>query len=453
VGVDRNDLEHWLVDQGIHTIRIEGTNLDGSLMGKFLSPAKFLKSLDSGVALADLAFGVDLQNTPYWGFAHPEWRGEIPDIFLRPDLSTLVVWRPGLASVIGDFWLENGSPLPVCPRNMLKRVVGQLAADGFGALVAIEIEATVFEESIHVARVKGYRGLSPLGGLAGFAYHLTKDAGWEEYMHAVTHRLNEIGIPWEVWNDEAAVGQIELNLAPSDPVTMVDNWARTRQVMREVSFDLGRTVTFMAKWCDAYGQASHVNVSLSRNGSNTFFAPDGPSETMRHFIGGLMATLKGTTSISMPWITSYWRLSDLQGPPTTLSWGIRNKSTALRAVVGDAKASRIEYRVPGADSNCYFVLAAVLGAGRAGVARAIEPPPATAGMAWANPAIERIPSSITKAALALAEDDLLAEVLGKDVVDYWIGTRRWEWMSFHTGGGDPDEQVCAWESTRYFELV
>jgi glutamine synthetase len=155
----------------------------------------------------------------------------------------------------------------------------------------------------------------------------------------------------------------------------------------------------------------------------------------------------------MPWITSYRRLSDLEGPPTTLTWGIRNKSTAVRAVVGDPEASRIEYRVPGADSNCYFVLAAVLGAGREGVARGLEPPPETSGMAWANPAIERIPASITKAALALAEDELLAEVLGKEVVDYWIGTRRWEWMSFHTAGGDPGVQVCAWESTRYFELV
>jgi glutamine synthetase len=453
VGVDRSEVERWLEEHAIHTIRVEGTNLDGSLMGKFVSPDKFLKSLDRGVALADLAFGVDLQNTPYWGFPYPAWRGEIPDIFLRPDLSTLLVWRPGVAAVIGDFWLEDGSPVPVCPRNMLKRMVAQLADDGFGALAAIEIEATVFEESIHEARTKGYRDLSPLGGLAGFAYHLTKDAGWEEYMHAVTRRLDELGIHWEAWNDEAAVGQIELNIAPADPVSVVDNWARARQVMREVAFELGRTVTFMAKWCDAYGQASHLNVSLTRDGSNAFFAADGPSETMFHFLGGLMATLKGTTSISMPWITSYRRLSDLQGPPTTLTWGIRNKSTAIRALAGDPTASRIEYRVPGSDSNCYFVLAAVLGAGREGVARSLDPPSETIGMAWANPAIERIPSSIMKAAGALAEDALLAEVLGKDVIDYWIGTRRWEWMSFHTGGGDPDEQVCAWETTRYFELV
>jgi len=452
--MSRQELEQWLESNAIASVRVEGTNLDGSLIGKNVSVPKFLGSLESGFAFADVAFGLDLGNVPYFGFAMPSWRGDLPDIFLKVDTSTLTVWSPGRASVIGDFWTRDNDPVSACPRNTLRRITHEASEQGFQVKVAVEIEATLFEESIHEARRKGYRDLTPLGGTSGSAYHLTKSKDWDDYMQAVARRLDEIGIPWEAWNDEAATGQVELNIAVSDPVAVSDHWARARQVMREVGFEQGHCVTFMAKWCDEYGQSSHLNMSLQEDGSNSFYAEDGPSEVMAHFIGGAMAAMAGTTSFAMPWITSYRRLVDLDGPPTTVTWGIGNKSTAIRAVVGHPKYSRIEYRVPGSDSNVYLVLAAVLGAGLAGVRDRIAPPEPYPTMAWClPPGIERLPNSITQAAEALANDKLLYEVLGQELVDYWLGMRRWEWLMFHTTGGDPDADVTAWESTRYFELA
>ena len=41
-----------------------------------------------------------------------------------------------------------------------------------GKLVAVEIETTLFEESIQEARARGYRDLTPLGGETG-----ARDAG------------------------------------------------------------------------------------------------------------------------------------------------------------------------------------------------------------------------------------------------------------------------------------
>ena len=64
----------------------------------------------------------------------------------------------------------------------------------------------------------------------------------------------------------------------------------------------------------------------------------------------------------------------------------------------------------------------------------------------------RLPDSITRAADALAADDRLGSVLGADAVDYWLGTRRWEWLAFHRSGGDPDA-VTEFELSRYFEAV
>ena len=436
-------------------VRLEATNHEGCFLGKNVERNKFASGVDSGFAFADLLFGLDLGNAPAFGFAYPAWRGHLDDVYLRPDMSTLVEWDQDLDAVIGDYWLKDGTPVPLCPRNLARKMVDRLSTAGFTATVAVEIEATLFEESIHEARARGYRDLTPLGGSAGTAYHLAKSKDWVEYMSAVADRLDQVGIAWEAWSDEDAAGQIELNLPPGDPIAVADAWARTRQIMREVAFERGHTVTFMAKPTAGYGQASHINLSLQRHGTNVFYAEDGPSETMRHAIGGLLATIEGNTSIVLPQITSYRRLVDLSGPPVTVSWGIRNKTTAVRAVCGHPSYSRLEYRLPGADANMYLALAGVLAGVIAGLERKIEPPEQVTDMAWCLPpglGIERLPDTMTKAADALEADPILRELLGDEFVDCWVGSRRWEWMQFHTAGGDPFAELSEWESARYFEL-
>jgi glutamine synthetase len=457
VETQASEIKQWMVDNEITSVQIQTTNLDGTFIGKTLSCEKFLGGLEQGYPFADIVFGNDLGNFPVLGVAFPSWRGELEDIFLRPDLNTLCVWRPGVAAVIGDFWTQDGEPVSVCPRNLLRKVTAQAAELGFGVKGAVEIEATIFEESVQSARAKGYQGLTPLGGTAGSAYVLGKSADWREYLEAVEQRLRSVGIAWEAWNDEAAAGQVEINVAVGDVVDVADRWARTRQIMREVAYELGRTVTFMAKWSDAWGQASHVNLSLTDAEGNAFYSPDGASEVMEHFIGGVMAAMAGTTSIALPFITSYRRLIPLEGPPTTVTWGHHNKTTAVRAVTGHPAYSRIEYRLPGSDSNVYLVAAAVAGAGLYGVINHVQPPEPLAGMAWCRPestGVELLPTTITQAAAALEADKVLPEMLGEEFVRYWLGTRRWEWLAFHTmGGGDPDAGLTAWESARYFELV
>ena len=450
-----SEIRQWMADNEITSVQVQATNLDGTFLGKTLAPEKFLGSLAQGVPFADVVFGNDIGGFPILGMEFPSWRGELEDIYLRLDLSTLVVWRPGVAAVVGDFWTKEGTPVSVCPRNLLRQVDDRAAERGFSLKAAVEIEATIFEESIQEARANGFQCLTPLGGTAGSAYVLAKSSDWRTYMEAVEARLREIGIAWEAWNDEAAVGQIEINVAVGEIVDVADRWARTRQVMREVAYDLGRTVTFMAKWSDAWGQASHINLSLAADGANAFYEADGMSEVMRHFIGGVMQAMPGTTSVALPFITSYRRIVPLEGPPTTITWGHHNKSTAIRAITGHPAYSRIEYRLPGSDSNIYLVAAAVAGAGVYGVENAIEPPEAFVGSAWALPpgTVEDIPTTITKAAHALEADKVLPEVLGEEFVSYWLATRRWEWLAFHTMGGEPDTGLTAWESARYFELA
>lgn len=65
-----------------------------------------------------------------------------------------------------------------------------------------------------------------------------------------------------------------------------------------------------------------------------------------------------------------------------------------------------------------------------------------------------VPDTIIASADALEQDKRIADVLGAEITKHWVESRRWEWMMFHTTGGDPEAaSVTDWELDRYFELV
>jgi len=377
-----------------------------------------------------------------------------------PDPATLIAdsGMPGWASVIGDFTDLDGKPLPACYRGLLRRMVARLEASGYTALAAPEIELMVFEEPLAEARAKGYAGLTPLGGGVRVTYLMSTSPDLVRFMDAACRRLEELGVGWEYWSNETAPGQVEVNLAPADPVSSADQVIRAKQALRDVAAEQGRSVTFMAYGIDDYlGGGMHINLSLLRDGGNAFFdeaAEGNHSEAQRHTVAGLLETLPGAMSLLTPNPNSFRRLVDITGPPTTVTWGEDNKSVAVRTVTREPGSSRVEHRVPSADCNIYLALAAILAGTSVGIETGSEPPPPFEGMAWALPAgtVPLLPRTLRDAATALAADRKLTEVLGQDVVDYWLGSRRWEWIAFHRGGGDPDA-VGEAELRRYFEQV
>ena len=456
---DATSLTAWLDAHNVRTVRTEGVSLDGLVIGKHLHRSKFEHSLPLGPALTELAFGYDVGGTPFLAWWDDWRRDALGDIHQRPDLSTLVAPadRPGTANVIVDHVDIDGTPLPVCSRGLLARMVEGLTDRGLRAKAAFEIEGMVFEDPLKAARAKGFRNLTPLSSPSALAYLLHNSHLQRAFMETALERLDALGIPWEAYSDEGAPGQFEVNLEPADPVTAADRAMRTRQVLREAAIDLGYCVTFMAKPTTEYGNGLHVHHSLTdRDGTSVFHTVGGePNETMRHWIGGLIATMPGATSVLSPTVNSYRRLVGWAAAPTTATWAEDNKTTAVRVLTRSAAASRIEHRLAAADANVYLVLAVVLAGGLAGLRHRIEPPPAFPHAGWGLPeGYPHLPNTITKAADALEADAHLREELGTSFVDFWTNTRRWEWLMFHTTGGDASaEAVTDWELERYFEIM
>jgi glutamine synthetase len=449
----------WLDEQGIAWVKTEGVSIDGLVIGKHLSTRKFVSSLPLGNAITEFVLGYDIGGTPFLVWWDDWRRDALGDFHQRPDLSTLVAApdRPGTANVICDIVDLDGNSIPVCPRSKLRSVTERLDSHGLTAKAAFEIEVMLFRESYAQARAMHMRGLTPMAHPAPLGYLHYNSRQQLKFLDVVLHRLEGLGIPIEAWHDEAGPGQFELNLDPADPITACDRVIRLKQVLREVAMEQGCSVTFMAKPSHEYGNGLHVHHSLARDGDPVFYAPDGHemSDLTRHWIGGLMATMPAATSIFCPNINSFRRMIGFAAAPTVASWGEDDKSAAVRVLSRSPKAARIENRVAGGDANPYLVLATVLAGGIAGIEKAIEPPPALGVTGWGLPAgYPHLPNTITKAADAMTADTVLHSVLGTDFCEYWVNTRRWEWLMFHTTGGDPmAADVTQWELDRFFEIV
>lgn len=454
-------LQDWLDRHHVEVIRTYATTLDGIGVGKYLHRNKFIKALPAGHGIADMALSMDPTGTPHLTFWHDFRRSIFGDIHLRPDLSTLISdgTDADLGHCIADFADTDGNDIDICPRNTLKRMIQAVDALGYSVKGTYELEFYLFQHSFAEARERKYQSLEPTGAtrhaqIYGIrnAYHAS------HFMKEVIKRLEWKEIPWESWNDEAATGQIELNMVPDDPLRAADYAVRTKQVLYEVAADMGMCVTFMAKPGPGYSSGMHIHHSVIADGRPAFYdeqAPDRRSEMLHHWLGGLTETMNGAVSYLCPTINSFRRMIDFAAVPVTVSWGEENKSAAIRLISGKPNLARIEHRIGAADLNPYLAMAVILAGGVAGLKHRLSPPEEFTKLAWGLPErFERLPNTISKAADALDADHLLKEQLGTDVVDYWVNSRRLEWLSFHTEGGDPQSgDVSEWEYKRYFEVI
>ena len=456
-----SDLNAWLDRHHVSRIRTQATDLDGFALGKYCAREKFLKALPIGHNLADVSLGSDSKSTPHLGFWHSFRQGAIGDIALKPDLDTLV--PDGLESDLGhaicDFTQLDGSPISLCPRTKLKTLEQQLADQGLSVKCTFELEFFLFNNSYADAARKRYQNLSPVGASPLETIYFLRDSFHAApFMQQVLDRLDWYGIPWEAWNDENGLGQIELNLTPTTPTEMADRVVRAKQIIFETAVQQGLSATFMAHPQEGFSNGMHVHHSLLRDGIPQFFdsnARNRRSPLLMNWLGGLLSTMDASVSYLCPSPNSYRRLKEFAAPPVTATWGEENKSTGIRLICDAPKSARIEHRVGAGDLNPYLAMAAILAGGLVGLSEEKPPPPEFTDLGWGIPdSVPRLPSDIMSAAKALQSATKLKTFLNAEDVDYWVKSRRHEWMLFHRAGVDPDSATpTQWEYDRYFATV
>lgn len=444
-------------EEGVRRIKLALTDIDGVLRGKYLSLKKFKSIARKTGGFCDCVFGWDCADQLYDNAAFTGWHTAFPDAQFKVDLASerRIPGEEDTPFYLVDFSDEQDRTHAVCPRSLLRRILDRAESLGFGVTYAFEYEFFVFKETAHTIREKNYTDLTPLSpGM--FGYSILRNVWLSDLFSEFMEFFRKLDVELEglhcetgpgVW--ETAIGH-DTGIAGGDKANLFKTFAKTFFQKKEM------IATFMAKWSMDYpGQSGHLHLSLYdiKTGQPIFFDPAKPhcvSDTMRQFTAGLLRYMKPFLVMSAPTINSYTRLTKGAWAPTSATWGIDNRTTAVRAIPGNEKSQRLEFRIGAADGNPYLVAAAVIGAGLKGIEENLVLGDPIQGNAYeiqeTLPEAVRLPSNLRDAVRLFRKSAEAAELFGTEFVDHFASTREWEVREY-------DRHVTDWQLKRYFEII
>ena len=459
-----DDLLQQMEVAGTEKVKLAVTDIDGVLRGKVIGFEKFKSIAAKGFGFCDVVFGWDAGDRAYDNGAFTGWHTGYPDAMAVVDIDTMrrVPWEDGLPFFLADI------QAPVCPRGLLKKVVQQAREEGYTAYFSQEFEWFNFVAASDDPAQRSFEGLEPITqGM--FGYSILRASQRSEYFHALFDELKKFGVPLEGLHTETGPGVYEAAILYSEVLEAADRAVLFKSGVKEIAYRHGVLPTFMAKVSETLpGCSGHVHQSLWRDGVNLFHDPGGTgggsggiggaaggmgggsggmSALMESYMAGQLYCLPHILPMVAPTVNSYKRLVEGAWAPTTLTWAVDNRTTALRALPGSASSTRLETRVVGSDANPYLAMAACLAAGLYGVRQQMKlTVPPTKGSGYADKRNGVLPRNLWEATQAMKVSPLARELFGEAFTDHFVRTREWEWRQF-------GQVVTDWELKRYFEII
>jgi glutamine synthetase len=448
---DAASLKALIAERDIRNVKVGVFDGDGILRGKYLRREKFLAALDKGMGFCDVVLGWDSNDTLFDNVRYTGWHTAYPDAGVRLLPATVrdIPFEPKTVFVLGEF---AGAAEAVCPRATLRRVLARAASMGYSVSAAAEFEFFLFAETPDSIRDKAYRHLKTLTP-GNFGYSVLRNSVHAELCQELLELAEAMRFPIEGLHTETGPGVMEAALLYSEALEAADRAALFKTFTKAFFQRRGIMATFMAKWSQTLpGQSGHLHVSLQRaDGAAVFHdasKPDEVADEMRWFIGGQQALMPEVLAMVASTVNSYSRLVPGYWAPTSATWGVENRTTALRVIRGGAASQRVEYRIAAADINPYLALAAAIGSGLWGIEHRIEPDAPIAGNAYdrLHAPERRLPGTLAEAAERLAASQAARALFGDAFVEHHAATRQWEEREFRRA-------VTDWELARYFEII
>jgi len=329
----------------------------------------------------------------------------------------------------------EGAPFFADPRVVLDGILDRFRRMKLTPVVALELEFYLLDRD-RDERGRPQPPRSPVNGQRESStqvYGMAELDDYTEFMDEVTRIADIQGVPADTAVSEYAPGQYEVNLGHQpDALRAADHALLLKRIIKRAANSMGMEATFMAKpYAEQSGSGQHIHISLIDEQGRNVFVGDDPmgSDMLRHAIGGLGATMNESLALLAPNSNSYRRFQPDSFVPLAPTWGLNNRTVALRIPAGDIEATRIEHRVAGADANPHLVTAAVLAGIHHGLERRIEPRPPSSGNA-AEQVERELPSGWLHAIEALEEGEVMRDYFGQPFLDVYTICRRFERESF-----------------------
>jgi len=393
--------------------------------GKIIRRHELLSMFKAGRHLPISILGLDIcgEDVHETGLIWDEGDGDRRAWPVPGSLRAIHASQPPRGEVLMCVYELDGAPMSSDPRHALQRQVDAMAAEGLYPAGAFELEFFLLQND------RGPDGkMVPARDVLDGRRNSKTDVYSVDQLHGMLPLFNDVyadaakaGIKAETLISEFAPGQYELTLHYRENVMQAaDDLMRLKRIVRMHARQHGVTACFMAKPNENYaGSGMHFHVSLQdAAGKNVFIEPvEGVyNDKILHALGGLRATMGESMLVFAPHANSWRRFASNSYAPVSPTWGVNNRSVALRIPAGDIRARRIEHRPAGVDANPYLVAATVLAGVRHGLANRIDPGPETKGNGYTEGAdAPPIPVDWRSAIEAAKASEFLKAALGEDM--------------------------------------
>lgn len=436
------DVKAYIKEHKIAYVTAGIFDMQGQLRGDFMPVEKFISDLEGGYSITLGYVGGDFTDVNYPIAGILDETSGYGDTKARivPESCRILPWMPEDRNLF--FILEyddGGMGDKLCSRGLYQRILEKAKGMGLRAFHSHELEYTLFNENMHSVREKSFKNLELVKPVSTYRL-IAQQSVWKDFFNDLTDTLGHLDIKldalhWEIGKaaGEAATRYAE-GMKAADDAALLKVFAKSYTQQK-----FGYLMSFMARWSnEAHGQSGHVHMSLRDLDNNPVFHDTSKehnmSDTMRHFIGGMEKLMPELLLMHMPNVNSFKRFAPGIFVAPVSSWGIENKSTAMRALLAGPNSQRVEFRIPGADVNPYISLSAILGSGLWGIANKIEPNAPYEGDIFAQlesvPDDMRFPETFRDAIDRFKNSEVAKELFGEEFVRVFSEFRDFQERDF-----------------------
>ena len=425
------ELQEWLAGRRVEEVECIIGDIAGISRGKAMPSKKFARN--ERVFMPQSIFFQTIDGNYVDMDIEHQWTEA--DMQLIPDYSTATAapWAGDVTiQVIHDVLDMDGKPVEIVPRNLLKKIMGLYADEGWTPVVAPELEFYLTRPNTNPNHpIEPPMSRTGRRVASRQAYSMVAVDDYGKVIDDIYDYAEAQGYEIDTIIQEGGAGQVEINLVHGDPVKLADQVFFFKRMIREAAMRNDCYATFMAKpMQDEPGSAMHIHQSiLDKKGKNIFNgADDGATELFYNYLAGLQKYVPHAISLFAPYVNSYRRYVASGSAPINLEWGKDNRTTGIRIPVSSPESRRIENRVVGMDCNPYLGIAATLACGYLGMKQGLTPRKAMQAEAYG--ADYALPRSLLEGLDAFNEAPELKALLGTGFCDVYSALKRHEAESF-----------------------
>jgi glutamine synthetase len=456
---------------GLRTVRFVVADQHGVPRSRSLSAQAAVDVFTNGLDFSGAIYSLDTGNNvfvppfaPGGGFGIDEFTG-FPDVVLVPDPHTFQVlpWADRTGWILCDVYFGNGKPVPLDGRGLMRRMLAELDAAGYGYLAGLEVEYYIVkvDDRPLAPRDAGFSPPPPAVSVFERGYQFLSEVRLDsvaDTLEALRDGLTGVGLPPRSMEDEWGPGQMEFTFAPMAGLGAADAAVLFRSAVKQICQRRGLLATFMCTpgLPNFFSSGWHLHQSLTRDGANAFASPDAAlSAPGRQFVSGLLDHALPMMLFGVPTVNGYRRFRPYSFAPDRICWAVENRGALVRVQgsPGDG-SSHAEMRIGEPAANPYLYMAANIAAGLDGIRRGLEVAAVEEDPYQAQAPM--LPTSMAEAADALEKDDFYPGVFGKSLVDYLLMMKRAELDRYNAAIAEnpptEDQPVSDWEMREYFEF-